>query len=191
MKLSLKHVRLAFPSLWHPEQVQGEGKPAFSASFIIPRDHPQLRDIENTILQVANAQWGAKAMDILRAIKAKDALCVHNGDAKAEWTGFAGNLYISARSETRPLVVDRDRSILVQADGRPYAGCYVNPVLDIWAQDNKFGRRINAGLSGVQFDEDGEAFAGGVPATVDDFDNLDASQIPAGGGGTAGGGGLF
>lgn len=187
MKLTLKHVRLAFPSLWFPEQVQGEGKPAFSGSFIIPRDHPQLREIESVIMQVANAQWGAKAMDILRALKAKDAICVHNGDAKAEWAGFAGNLYISARSESRPLVVGRDRAILVQADGKPYAGCYVNAVLDIWAQDNKFGRRINAGLSGVQFDADGEAFAGGVPATVDDFDNLDASQMPEGGG-TAGGG---
>jgi hypothetical protein len=178
MQVKLDNVRLAFPSIWEAQQVQGQGKPAFSAQLILPRDHPQLPALEKAVVDVATAQWGAKAMDVLKALKAKDAICVHNGDSKSEWTGFAGNLYVSARNEARPLIVDRQRNILVAADGKPYAGCYVNAVVDIWAQDNQFGRRVNAGLKGLQFAADGDAFAGGVPAKLDDFDDLDVSTIP-------------
>ncbi|MWN55950.1 ssDNA-binding protein, partial [Escherichia coli] len=52
------------------------------------------------------------------------------------------------------------------------AGCYVNAVIDIWAQDNNFGKRINASLGGVQFLRDGDAFAGGGVASADDFDDI-------------------
>ncbi len=75
-------------------------------------------------------------------------------------------------TKPRPTVIDRDRTALIQADGRPYAGCYVNAVVDIWAQDNNFGKRINASLSGVQFLRDGDAFAGGGVAAPDDFDDI-------------------
>lgn len=187
MQFKLLKARLAFPAIWTAEQVQGQGKPAFSCTLLIPRNHQQLASLESTILHVANEKWGAKTQQVMAGIKAKDALCVHNGDAKAEYDGFPGNLYITARNEARPLIVDRNRTILTQADGKPYAGCYVNAVLDIWAQDNKFGRRINASLSGLQFEADGDPFAGGVPAQVDDFDDLDASGIPP----VAGGGSLF
>jgi hypothetical protein len=190
MQVKLNNVRLAFPALFEPQVVKGDtrGKPAFSAQLILPRDHPQLPEIEKAIIEAATQTWGAKAMDVLRSLKPQDKLCVHNGDAKAEWSGFPGNLFISARAEARPLVVDRNRNILTAADGKVYAGCYVNAVLDIWAQDNQFGRRVNAGLKGVQFYAEGEAFGGSVPAQVDDFDDLDAGSI---GGGSAGGGSLF
>jgi len=69
-------------------------------------------------------------------------------------------------------VVDRDRTPLVAADGKPYAGCYVTAIVELWPQDNQYGRRINATLSGVQFERDGDAFGGSAPASADDFDDL-------------------
>ena len=45
-------------------------------------------------------------------------------------------------------------------------------MLDIYAQDNGYGQRINATLKGVQFIADGEAFAGGAPAGDDDFEQF-------------------
>jgi hypothetical protein len=53
-----------------------------------------------------------------------------------------------------------------------YSGCFVNAQIDIWAQDNGFGKRINCTLAGVQFAADGDAFGGGRPASADDFDDL-------------------
>ena len=98
--------------------------------------------------------------------------------------GYPNNHYIKARNKVRPLVIDKDRTkILDESTGRPYGGCYVNANIEIYAQDNGFGKRINASLKGVQFFRDGDAFSGGAPASEDDFDDLsdtgDGSAAPA------------
>ena len=49
---------------------------------------------------------------------------------------------------------------------------YVNGSIELWCQDNAYGKRINATLRGVQFLKDGEAFAGGGSASADEFDDL-------------------
>ena len=172
MQLSLNNARLAFPAIFEAKSVANE-EPAFSASLILTPDHPQIAAINEAIEAVAKEKWGAKASEILKGLRAKDNVCLHDGDEKSNYDGFEGNFYISARAKTRPLVIDRDKSPLVQSDGRPYGGCYVNASLDIWAQDNQFGKRINATLKGVQFYRDGDAFTGGAPASPDDFDNLE------------------
>ena len=65
-----------------------------------------------------------------------------------------------------------DRSPLTEADGVIYAGCYVNASIEFWAQDNNFGKRINAQLRGVQFNGDGDAFSAGRPADADEFEEV-------------------
>ena len=78
-----------------------------------------------------------------------------------------------AYNTVRPTVVDRDRSPLTAQDGKPYSGSYVNVIIDVWAQDNSYGKRINAQLQGVQFVRDGEAFSGGgTSADASDFDEI-------------------
>lgn len=172
MKLKLTNVRLAFPALFEPKTVNGEGDPRFSAVFLLDPQHPQLEEIRTTLKKVAKDKWGEKWEAVYSSLEKKLNLCLHDGDEKAEYEGFPGNFFLSAANKIRPAVVDRDRSVLVQADGRPYAGCYVNAVVDIWAQDNNFGKRINASLSGVQFLRDGDAFTGGGVSTPDEFDDL-------------------
>jgi hypothetical protein len=66
--------------------------------------------------------------------------------------------------------VDRDRSLITEDDNKLYAGCYVNAIIELWVQDNSYGKRVNANLLGVQFFKDGEPFADGVKASADDFD---------------------
>lgn len=171
MKVILTNVRLVFPAIFEAKSVAGE-EPAYSASLIMPPGHPGIASINDAIEAVAREKWGAKAADNLRALRAKGHVCLHNGDEKANYDGFEGNMYVSARSKTRPLVLDRDKSPLTASDGRPYGGCYVVGSLELWAQDNNFGKRVNAQLKGVQFYADGDAFSGGAPASPDDFDDL-------------------
>jgi hypothetical protein len=172
VKVNLKNVRLAFPAIFEAKPF-GDSEPAFSASFILPPDHPQMQEINDAIEAVAKEKWGAKAGDVLKQLRAKDYTALHDGSTKASYDGFDGNFFISARSSTRPLILDRDKSPLVASDGRPYGGCFVNTSLEIWAQDNQFGKRVNATLKGVQFNRDGDAFSGGgAPASPDDFDDL-------------------
>lgn len=181
MILKLADVRLAFPALFEAQTVNGEGEPAFSAAFLIEKDDTQVGAIKKAISDVAREKWGAKADEILTKMVQADKTALHNGDLKSEYAGFEGMLYISARNKTRPLVVDIDKAILNQADGKPYAGCYVNASIELWPQDNKYGKRINASLRGVQFLRDGDAFSGGGAAKQDEFDDLTAGTEAQGG----------
>jgi len=173
MKITLKNVRLAFPALFEAKTVAGEGDPAFSASFILTADHPQIAEINAAIAAVAKDKWGAKADAVLKEMRAKDRVALHDGDTKAQYDGFEGNFYVTSRSKVRPLIADRDKTPLTEQDGVIYAGCYVYGVVELWAQDNNYGKRINAQLKTVQFFRDGDAFSGGArPGTEDDLEDL-------------------
>lgn len=175
MTLQLKNVRLAFPRLFTPEQFQGQGKAKFSATFIMPKDHPAVKEIEAAIQHVAAEKWGAKAAATLNAIRNNpNKFCFKDGSTKGNLDGFAGNMFISASNTSRPTVVDQRRTQLTEADGKPYAGCYVTAAIEIWAQDNGYGKGINATLRGVQFYRDGAAFSGSAPASADEFEDLSA-----------------
>lgn len=176
MKVKLNNVRLAFPNLFKPEQINGEGDPKYGATFILPKGHPALVEINKAMEQVAKDKWADKAPAIMKKIEMENKLCLKNGDLKAEYDGFTGNYYISASNKVRPFIVDRDKTQLNPDDGVIYAGCYVNAVIDIWAMDNKFGKRICATLSGAQFFKDGDAFTGGAPATEDDFEDYSVTS---------------
>ncbi|MFZ6767791.1 DUF2815 family protein [Undibacterium sp. Di26W] len=175
-KILLKNVRLAFSSIFEAKTVNGEGEPAFSASFLLPPDHPQIKELEALQEQVIKDKWTTKAAQIKKEMVTKDRLAIHDGDAKADYDGFPGNLFISARNKSRPSVFDRDKTPLTQADGKPYSGCYVNVSIELWAQDNSYGKRVNASLRGVQFYRDGDAFAGGGAASEDEFEAEDGAD---------------
>ena len=177
MKIKLNAVRLSFPQLFEAKTVNGEGKPAFSAAFLISPKDPQIAMINTAISTVAAEKWGAKADAILKTIRAADKTCLHSGDLKSNYDGFEGMMYISSRNPLKDSVVYSTRSPLVAEDGRPYAGCYVNAVLELWTQDNNYGKRVNATLMGVQFYKDGESFVGGGVADAEDFDDLTIEDL--------------
>ena len=175
MKIKLQNVRLAFAqNLFEAGTVAGEGKPAFSSTFLLSPTDPQVKTLTTAIEAVATEKWGAKAKDILKQMRAAAKTCLHDGDTKATYAGFAGNMFVPARNPLRPTVLDKDKTPLVASDGKPYSGCYVHAVLELWSQDNKYGKRVNATLMGVQFFADGEAFSGGGVASDDDFDDVTA-----------------
>lgn len=172
MKIKLTNVRLAFPALFEAKTVNGEGKPAFSAVLLLNPADPQVKAIHAAIDQAGTEKWGAKAPAMLKQIRAGDKTFLHDGDLKSTYDGFEGHVYVSARNEVRPRVIDADKTPLVAADGKPYAGCYVNAIIDVWAMDNNYGKRVCATLMGVQFLRDGDSFAGGRSASADDFDDV-------------------
>lgn len=173
MKLKLTNVRAAFMQVFKATTVNGEGDPAFSCAFLLDPTDPQIKVIEKAIEQTAKDKWGAKADAVMKQMKAGDKLALHDGDTKSQYDGFEGMMFISSRSKTRPLTINRDKSPVTEEDGVLYSGCYVNVSLELWAQDNNYGKRINAQLGGIQFNRDGDAFSGGGSAADEnDFDEL-------------------
>lgn len=170
-KIHLKNVRLSFPDLFTARAFQEGDEPKFKAAFLLGEKHPQRKEIEKAINDVATAKWGPKAKKILDGIRSNpNKFCYQDGNNK-DYDGYADHWYISASNKARPTVIDRDRSPLTAEDGRPYAGCYVNAIIEIFAYTTS-GNGIAASLSGVQFFKDGEPFSGGRAAAADDFDDL-------------------
>lgn len=192
MIIRLENVRLAFPQLFEAK-ARSEDKPndkVFSGAFLFPDANPVVlvtphegpkykAKLQDIIVKVAQEKWGAKANDVLKSAKLNNKICLKNGDAKAEYEGYAGNYFINANNKTRPTLVRTVNGVNVtctQEDGVIYAGCYGHVSLDIWAQDNKYGKGINASLRGFQFVKDGDAFSGGGAATEDEFDLTDGTD---------------
>jgi hypothetical protein len=173
-RVLLKNVRLAVPTLFEPTTVAGEGKPRYSATLIIPADHPQLAELQEKQAAVAKEKWRDKAPAIIRGLEKQDKMAVHDGDTKSKYDGFPGNYFISAAAQENaaPTVIDRDRTPLSAKSGRPYAGCFVNASIEFWSQDNSYGQRINAQLRGIQFYADGDSFSAGRPADADEFEEV-------------------
>ena len=176
-EIRLNNVRLAFPKLGTPEPFEGgkDPTPYFSATFIVPKDHPQTAEIEALMRTLAIAKWGPqKGPLVLKSAKAIGKVFFRDGDSKAEYEGFEGSNFVSARSKTRPNTFDGMRNTVTEADGVIYAGCYVNAIISCYAY-TKGNNGLGAGLKGVQFKRDGDAFSGGgKPAEADDFDELGA-----------------
>ena len=177
-KIKLHNVRLSFPNLFKARAFE-EGKDAkFDASFLIhPKD--SVVDIDGTKFK---GKAAIQAIEGLMEVTATEKFgkgkipkgityCLHDGNEK-EYDGYAGHHFMPASESRRPILLNRDKTPLVESDGVLYAGCYVNALLNLWVQDNKFGKRVNANLKGVQFLRDGEPFGAGNSADADDFDDL-------------------
>jgi hypothetical protein len=177
MKVHLKDVRISFANIFEAKQVQGQGDAKFSGSFLFPRTHPAVAVVVEAMTAAAKEKWGVKADEVIKALKAGDRLCLHDGDSKPDADAYPGNLFLNASNKTRPLVIGPQREPLVAADGKPYSGCYVNAIVEIWPQDNQFGKRINASLLGVQFLRDGTRLAGGGVAAADDFEAIPQAGV--------------
>lgn len=171
-RVTLLDVRLTFPNVFEAKVVNGQGEPKFSATALFAKTHPQLAEIKAKILEAATTKWGAKAGEVLKQLQAADKICLHDGDAKSDYDGYAGSFFINASNKIRPTVIGGGpdgRAPTTAAEGKIYSGCYVNMIVDFWSQDNSFGKRVNASLMGVQFLRGGPRLAGGGVAAADDF----------------------
>lgn len=195
MKVRFKS-RLAFAdAVFEAKAFQGGDKADYNCAFLIDPDTEEgqeaIAKLEEAQREAAKAKWGEQPTEvrtktgtvkmprfesILAELERNDRLALHDGDRKSSYAGYPGNLFVNARRDPkdgRPAIRDRDgKTTLVAADGRLYSGCNVVGVVEIWAQDNNFGKRLNAQLCGVQFVSDNDAFGGGAQATDDDFEDL-------------------
>ena len=169
MKIKLNNVRLSFPSVFRKAVFNGE-ETKFEATLLI--------DKESQADLIAKIQKGVdeKIKNDLKGSKlGAERICFKDGD-NIEYDGYAGHMSIKASNNKRPMVIDKDKTPLTEDDNRIYAGCYVNAIIELWAQNNSYGKRINANLLGLQFAKDGEPFGDGVGATADDFDFVDSDD---------------
>ncbi len=174
-KIKLTNVRLAFADIYEAKEFQGDGKPKFGATFLLPEDdEKQCERLEKLINKVAKDKWDDDIPKSVRFGKNKCLAQIGN-DMDTVYDGFADMVAVKASNKTRPVLINKDKSPVAEADGVIYSGCYVNAVFTLWAQDNKWGKRVNGSLSAIQFAKHGESFGGGAidPNVADEFDDID------------------
>lgn len=183
MEVIIKNVRLAFPNIWTPQSIN-DGEPSFGANFIVVPESDNVKLLAAAVKKVAADKWKDKADGVLAKLKQEGRVCYHTSpmtNSSGEvYSGFEGMHWVRSSNKSRPMIVDRNPSVpLTQADGRPYGGCFVNAKIDLWAQDNKYGKRINASLLVIQYVAPGEAFSGGAAPTIAGLEDLgDVEDAP-------------
>lgn len=161
-KIKMQAVRLSFPSLFNTAKFGGEDTGKYEATFVLDKvEHAE-------VIAGIKAQIDRLMKEELKGKVPSDKLCLKDGDEMGR-PEFEGKYTIKASTKKRPLVINRDKSPITESDNVIYAGCYVNAIVSLWAQNNNYGKRINAQLDGVQFCRDGEAFGDGA-VSVNEFD---------------------
>jgi len=170
MLVLLPRVRFSYLNVFKPKKVKGSDKLSFSTALIFPpksEEHEMLKKIE---LEVATAAWGEKAAGVLKQLYSANRGVIKDGanrldDEGNPADGYDGMLFVNAScpSTEPPAVGNRFRQeITPETMGRftgqfrpPRSGDYGAASIDVWAQDNDFGRRINAKLLAVVLREEG------------------------------------
>lgn len=162
----VKNVRLSYPHLFKPWGMNEGDDKKYSAKFLLDKK-THADDVKALGQHLVKLQTEA-----FKARVGNDKLFLRDGaetgkeEMKDQWM-------ISASESKRPDVLNRDRTRINEEDDIVYAGCFVNVLIRPWAQNNKFGKRINANLLAVQFVKDGERFSGIERPDMDDvFDDV-------------------
>lgn len=179
VQVVLKDVRISFcDAIWKPKKFrdQDDSKPRYSCSFLLdPKAHKKaIEEIKAAQRSVAAAKWPD---GVPKEVKG-DRIPLRDGNEK-DYDGYAGKLYLAAAapSNKRPKIVDGKKRPLIEEDGKPYAGCYVNAVVSIWA-DSRYGNRVCATLEAIQFARHGEPFAGKDVDIDEVFDEVEDDDKP-------------
>jgi hypothetical protein len=177
----IKNARCSFPHLFERPIINGdEGK--CGAKLLL---NPQEPAHHATIKQI-NAAIEALIKETFRGqhkIPA-DKRCLRKGEdtTRPEYEGFH---VISTNHNTKPVVIGGDgQSVITSQEQCPiYSGCRVNAKIQLWVQNNKHGKRVNATLVAIQFAGDDEPFSGShipVAEAMDGFESFgDSDQLDA------------
>lgn len=165
MKIKIQNARLSFPSLFRKASFNGVETKYEATLLLNKQDHAEV------IASIQKAIKEKVTVDLKGAKLGADKLCLRDGD-DVEYDGYSGHMSLKASNKKRPTVIGRDKAPVTEDDNIIYGGCYVNAIIELWAQNNEYGKRVNANLLGVQFVRDGEPFASGETVGADDFDDL-------------------
>lgn len=191
MKLHLNNVRVSFAhGLYQATAMEAGQQEKFGADFILQPDSVVLRvnadgtktktTLKDAELAVATEAWKANGAKVLASLEASKK-AIRDGSKRVNkagdvYEGYEGNTYVTAKSATRPLLVDQHRKPVTEEDGTIYSGCYVNAIVELYANTQPTKKGVFAGLKGVQFVKIGDAFGGGAPAASTEFDVVEGAD---------------
>ncbi len=190
--------RLSFPNIVDPQTQTdpktGETKKSYNTDLIFAPNDPGFQKFMQAYSALAQEKWKEHAPQVMQMIQAdRKARCYGAGEEKvskktfAIHQGYAGNVFITARSERQPQIIGVDgkqidpaNTMAVRAEAaRLEGGVLANAVIRVWLQSNSHGQGVRCDLIAVQFaKDDGTRFGSGAP-DVTGFFGAVAGAAPA------------
>lgn len=155
--IRISGVRFSYPHLKKPHKGDGDqGEAKFGVVGLLPKKtHRAAKDLIKERIEELLKENKVKSL-------ASDKKFLRDGDqsGKAE---HEGHYTVSARESRRPPLRNRDNSVVEPEDADEVfqPGYWGDILIRPWYQNNKFGKRVNAGLSSIQFVKKDEVFGEG------------------------------
>lgn len=194
----VKDARLSFPHLHEPQEQEnddGSVRKSYNCVLMIPKAdneflEPFLKQIKVASFEAKKRAWGDNPENWPKI--PQSMTCLKDGDNEDHYTTprdeYAGHytLHTSSPVKKKPNVLTNRKNTenrWIKAEegekGDPYAGCYVNAIVELYGQKKdpkrKMPNRINGSIQTVQFRRDGEAFGAQLADPNDLLDEDDVS----------------
>lgn len=163
--LLINDARISFPQLWHDDVRVVNGKeqvyPKSATILLSKTKHADTLGAINAQMKAAiNASESVKKAVAQAGMKAFKGICLR-GAGEEGWRDEypADHMVLKAnckKGSKPPLALHADKTHASEKDDPFYSGCRVNVKVQIWLQDNQWGRRINCKLVALQFAGDDE-----------------------------------
>ena len=163
-RLSYTHVF----NRYNPDGDQADGK--YMTNVLIPKDEKETIEAINKAIAEAKKQaivrkWGGKEPKKLD-------MPLRDGDEKDD-ENYEGHLFVNAKSNTRPGIVDRKKVPIVDEE-EVYSGVWAIVSVTFFGYDKNGNKGVACGLNNIMKFKDDEHFGGRVSAESDFGDvNLD------------------
>jgi hypothetical protein len=172
--------RLSYPHLFKKVRAQGSTKEQYSCSLIFPAG-TDLSGLRTLAADVAKAQWGDKAIDMIQKGIIRSPFLKGDDPKWADKPAMGpGVVFIRCGAQQKPKVVDQKR--LDVDEDRIYPGMYVYAMVHAFAWEHPAnGKGVSFGIDAVQIVRDGERLGGGSNVDVNSaFDEIpDEGAAPA------------
>lgn len=144
--------RISFPSVFTARPAMEPGKPdQYECGLILPASEP-LTELRAMIAAILKEKFGNKVPGGLK-------MPIRDGAEKAHIAGLGeGTIYITARSQRKPSVVDGNM-VGLSNEADVYGGCYGRLNITPFWFDKGLSKGIALALNAVQKTGDGEPFA--------------------------------
>ena len=174
-RFTLNNVRASFLNIWQKAIFEGK-ETKYEGTLLINKEEQadQIETVEKAIMAALLAEFGEESK-IPKILKGNgDKVCLRDGD-ESEYDGYEGHMSFKASNKMQPAVLDLNKQPVTEDQNLIYSGCYVDAVVDIWIQNNQYGKRVNANLYALRYRGEGAPFGGGrIPKDVEsDFEDLD------------------
>lgn len=156
--------RLSYPHIWEPSAIEEGQEKKYSCALIIPKSDVKTIEAIKTAVEAAKQagkeKFGGKIPTTLK-------LPLRDGDVeRPEDEVYAGCYFINANAKTKPGIVDKNASPILDQD-EVYAGCFVRASLTFYAFNTSGNKGIACGLNHIMKVKDGDPLGGRTTAEND------------------------